>query len=148
VDVRRQHGELRATEDTFRVLLHKLRELQRSELSVQVDDRADANELRLGVIFQDGGEDVCDEVDTLLLTPAADEDEQLSLGVDLETCPFLSLDTECATGCLVCFVDLDFALLDDGGLVPVCDVAWVGVGKLSDAGETPENCGVVSKRRG
>ena len=142
-DVRREGGELGLAVDAARVLLHQLLELEGGELSVQIDDGSDADELRLGVLLQDGREDIGDEIDTFLQRPAADEDEQLRLGVDIQVCPLLRLLPELATLGLGFQVDHDVFLVDLFVAAPLGRVAGIRVGQLSDLGKSPED-GITS----
>lgn len=52
------------------------------------------NKLGGGILLQDPGEDICNQIDALLQTPPPDEHEQLGVGVLLEASPLLSLALE------------------------------------------------------
>lgn len=63
------------------------------------------DELGLGILFQNPGEDICDQIHTLLQTPATNKHKQLSLGILLEAGPLLSLALELGSASLKCLVN-------------------------------------------
>ena len=90
------------------------------------------------MLLQDLREDVRDQVDALLHGPAADEDEELGVGVDFEASPLLGFFAEAGTRVLHVLVDADAARAD---LVagPVGGVSGIGVGEGADGFEAPED---------
>lgn len=68
-------GELRRRINTSRKLNHKLFEFERGELPVKIDDWSDTDELGLWVLSENGRKGVGNQINSLLLTPTADEDE-------------------------------------------------------------------------
>lgn len=88
--------------------------------------------LYLGMFFQYRREHISNEIDTLLTTPATDEDKKLSSWINVKTSPFLGLTSELATRGFVSWVDSDSL----GELllrfsVPRRGVAWIWVRQFS-----------------
>ncbi|GKT65804.1 hypothetical protein ColTof3_13143 [Colletotrichum tofieldiae] len=151
-DVRRESSEFGLGEHATGVEFHELGELESGEASVQINHGSDGNQLSLGVVVQDPGEDVSDKINlfarftyALLQRPTSDEDEQLGIGIDVEPGPLLSLSSQITTGGFVGGVDLDLGLVHEVVLVPVGSIGRIGVRQLADLGQTPEN-GVTSER--
>ena len=107
---RRQCRKLRLRVHAFWVLLHHNPKFQCCKFAVpnnisisnvtslvsdrlHVNHRSNTNKLNILVLLQDVGEDVGDQVYTLLITPSTDEHEELSSGVNFKTSPLLSLST-------------------------------------------------------
>lgn len=63
------------------------------------------DKLGLGICLQNPGEDISNEVHTLLQRPTSHEDEQFGFRVFLETSPFLSLALEVCPACLEFLID-------------------------------------------
>lgn len=80
-NVRRQHGKLGLGEYTTGIHLHHFSKLESCKFAVQVNDRSHAYELRVCIFLQNGEEDIGDEIDTFLLTPAAHKNKQICLGI-------------------------------------------------------------------
>ncbi|KAI6804489.1 glycosyltransferase family 5 protein [Hortaea werneckii] len=99
----RQSCEFWLGVDTTGILLHHDIQLQGGKLSVQVDSRANAKKLGVRVLLKDLGEDIGNQIDTLLERPTADEHEQVRVRALLQTGPFLRLALEVGT---LAFVDL------------------------------------------
>lgn len=78
-DVGWKCGELGCRINTSRKLNHKLFEFERGELAMEIDDRSDTDKLGPWVLSEDEREGVGYQVNSLLLTPTTDENEQLGL---------------------------------------------------------------------
>lgn len=126
---------------------------------MEIDDRADGYQLDVWVLVKYRRENISDEINALsgmsaydpkdverlesrdsylLNRPATNEDEKLSLRVDLQTSPFLGLSPEITSTSLVLLVDCN----DLFGLclrVPRLSIAWIRIGKLADFLQTPED---------
>lgn len=74
-----ESSELRRGINSPGKLNHKLFEFKSGELSVEIDDRSYADKLGGGILGKDRRKGVGNQVDSFLLTPSTDEDEQFSL---------------------------------------------------------------------
>ena len=89
-DVRRQGGEFGLGEDAVRVHLHEPGKLLGREPAVEVDDRADTDDLEVRPLLEQAWHNVGNQVDTLLLRPTADKDKEVGPRVLLEAGPLLA----------------------------------------------------------
>jgi hypothetical protein len=81
-------SELRFRVNASRIFLHHNIKLQCRELTVQIDDGSDTNELNIFVLLENSGKAISDEIETLLVRPAPNEDEEFSFRVDVQFSPF------------------------------------------------------------
>ena len=89
-------------------------------------------------LLEEGRHDVGDEIDSLLLGPSTDEDEEVGVGILLDSSPFLSESLVLRSKLLSDDVDDD--LVDcDGLFVEGGDVGRIGVGEGIDGSKSPES---------
>jgi hypothetical protein len=137
-DERRESSEFRLGEYTTRVDLHHVVKLESGELSVEIDNGTNTDQLHIGTGLENGGHGIGNKIDTLLHRPATNKDKQISIGVKVETGPFLGLPFEIRTAGLVGRVHGDILIL--GRLLgPLADIRWIGVRQVSDLAQAPEN---------
>jgi hypothetical protein len=75
VDVGRYCRKLGLGEDSTGEHGHELFQFECCKAAVEVNDGTDADQLRAGMLCEDRGEDVGDDIDAFLFGPSPDEDE-------------------------------------------------------------------------
>lgn len=96
---------------------------------------------RLTYLLQNAGEQISNQIHTLLKRPSTNEDEEFSRRVNVETGPFLCLATELSSLLLERLVNLNALGLVIGILagIPVGGIGRIGVGKLANVLQRPED---------
>ena len=130
-DVRRQLSELWFRIHSTWVFLHDDLQFQRSELAIEINHRADADELHIRMLFEDGGKDVCNEVDAFLNRPSSHKHKQVGVWIDSEIGPLLCLPPQVSACGFEGGIDGD-DLLCLYCFIPGFDIARIWVREFSD----------------
>jgi hypothetical protein len=78
-DIGRERGELGLRTDSPGILAREFFELESCEPSIEIDDRANTYQLGILVSFKYRREDICYQINALLIRPAANKNKELSL---------------------------------------------------------------------